>query len=258
MTPLDVHFPAGATLEQVLYAEKNISGGDNASHNLSGINIDSKDRDYRDPGNNDADDDGSQSSAMEAGGKGAGGNLKERADVVLFQYSNNDYDHLYDEDIDKDEKRIKNSNSNKRIKVGRGRVNLIPGGPTPPNCDGMPADKADAAKKRYSIDCQKFREELCCERLRAAKGGSFDDKDYMRDVTSTFCPMAQVINFHLKKGHTFPDCDLIVSRIVEEANCRGISFQMDKSDKLKLYCRGHNFFGVCDEQQLWLDGDQMQ
>ena len=94
MTPLDVHLPAGATLEQVLYAEKNISGEDNASHDLPDINIDSKDGDYHDRGNNDADDDVSQSSAMEAGGKGTGGNLKERAAAVLFQYSDNNYNHL--------------------------------------------------------------------------------------------------------------------------------------------------------------------
>ena len=85
---------------------------------------------------------------------------------------------LYDEDIYQDEKRIENSDSNKRVKVGRVRVNLIPGGPTPPNCNGMTADKADAAKKRYSIDRQKFREELRRERLQAAKCGLFDNKDY--------------------------------------------------------------------------------
>ena len=94
---------------------------------------------------------------------------------MLFDYSDNNYDHLYNEDIDKDEKRIKNSNSNKRVKVGRGRVNLIPGGPNPPNCDGMTPDKADAAKKRYTIDRQIFREERHCERMRCAKGGLFDD-----------------------------------------------------------------------------------
>jgi hypothetical protein len=128
--------------------------------------------------------------------------------------------------------------------VGRGRVNLTPGGPTPPNCDGMTAVKADVAKKRYSIDHQKFREELRCERLQAAKGGLFEDKDYMGDVTPTLRPMAQVINSHLKKGHTFPDCELTALRITEEANCQGISFQMNKSDGLKLYCCGPDSFLV--------------
>ena len=33
MTPLDVRSPAGAKLEQVLYAEKNISGEDDVGQN---------------------------------------------------------------------------------------------------------------------------------------------------------------------------------------------------------------------------------
>ena len=46
-----------------------------------------KDGDYCDPGNDEADDDGSHSSAMDSGGKGTGGKLKERAAAVLFHYS---------------------------------------------------------------------------------------------------------------------------------------------------------------------------
>ena len=70
---------------------------------------------------------------------------------MLFRYSNIDYNHLYNENLDKDEKRIKNSDSNKRIKVGHGQLSLIPDGPNQPNCDGMTPDKVDAAKKTYTI-----------------------------------------------------------------------------------------------------------
>ena len=210
-------------VEQVLYAEKNIAWEDDASHNLRGINIDSKDGDYRDPGNDDADD-GSQSSAMEAGGKETGGNLKERAAAVLFQYSDSNYNHLYNEDIDKDEKRIKNSDSNKRVKVGCGRVNLIPGGPTPPNWDRMTADKADAAKKGTKLTARNSGRNSVVRDCKLRRVDCLTTK-YMGDLTPTLCQIAQVINFHLKKGHTFlPDCDLIVLPIAEEANCRGISF----------------------------------
>jgi hypothetical protein len=164
--------------------------------------------------------------------------------AVLFHYSKDDYSHLYDEDIDEDEKRIVNSDSNKRVKVGLGQVNLIPGGPNPPNCDGMTPDEVDAAKKTYTIERQKFREECRQERLQAAKGELFDKKDYTGDVTPTLLSMAQVINCHFKKGHAFPDKDLIVLRIAEEANFCGISFQTDKSDELKLYCCGPDNFLV--------------
>jgi hypothetical protein len=76
------------------------------------------------------------------------------------------------------------------------------------------------------------------------KGELFDKKDYTGDVTPTLHSMAQVINYHLKLGHTFPDRDLVVLRIAEEANYRGISFQTEKSDELKLYCRGLDGFLV--------------
>ena len=141
---------------------------------------------------------------------------------------------------------IENSGSNKKVKVFCGPVNLIPGGPNPPNCDGMTPDEAVAAKKTYTIQRQKFREDCRRQRLGAAKGELFDESEYTGDVTPTMRPMAQVIDFHLKLGHTFPERDLVVLRIAEEANYRGILFQTEKSDELKLYCCGPDrFFSVC-------------
>ena len=72
----------------------------------------------------------------------------------------------------------------------------------------------------------------------------FDEKDYTEDLTPTLHPMAQVINSHLKKGHTFPERELVALPIAEEANARGISFQTDKSDDMKLYCHGPDSFLV--------------
>ncbi len=105
-------------------------------------------------------------------------------------------------------------------------------------------EKIHGGFKKYSTNRQKYREKLHRERLWTAKGGLFDDKDYTGDVTPTLRPMALVINSHLKKGHTFPDRDLVALHITEEANFRGISFQTDKSDELKLYCHGPESFLV--------------
>ena len=74
------------------------------------------------------------------------------------------------------------------------------------------------------MDHQKFREELHQERLWAANGGSFNEKDYTGDVTPTLCPMTQVMNSHLKKGQTVPDRNLIALHIAEEEIFHGISF----------------------------------
>ena len=102
-------------------------------------------------------------------------------------------------------------------------MNLIPGGPNLPNCDGMTPDKADAAKKMFTIERQKFREERRHERLQAAKGELFDEKDYTGDVTPTLRPMAQVINYHLKLGHTSPIeillCCASQKRLITMASC---------------------------------------
>jgi hypothetical protein len=211
MTMLDVRSLDGATLEQVLYAENKMFGDDNDSpHKQSDLDSDSKDGNYCDHGDDEADD----NSAMDL----TDGQLRKRAKAMLFHHSDDDYDHLYDEDIDEDGKRIENSDSNKRVKVGRGQVNLIPGGPNPPNCDGMTPVKALAAKITYTVEHQKFREDRRCERLQAVKGELFDERDYTGDVTPMLRPMAQVIDFHLKLGHIFPDRALTVPRIAEEAN----------------------------------------
>ena len=106
----------------------------------------------------------------------------------------------------------------------------------------MTATKADDTPKMYNIDRQKFREEIRWERLRAAKGESFNETDYMGDLTPTLRPMIQVMNSHLKKGQTFSERDLITLRIVEEANFCDISIQTDKSDEMKLCCRGPDSF----------------
>jgi hypothetical protein len=72
----------------------------------------------------------------------------------------------------------------------------------------------------------------------------FDESEYTGDVTPTLRPMAQVIDFHLKLGHIFPERDLVVLHTGGEANYRGILFQTEKSDELKLYCRGPDGFLV--------------
>ena len=50
---------------------------------------------------------------------GSGNFLKEIAEAArLFEYSDNDYNHLNDDNLNKDERWIKNADSKKRVKVG--------------------------------------------------------------------------------------------------------------------------------------------
>ena len=80
-----------------------------------------------------------------------GGNfLKETAEAArLFEYSDDDYNHLDNDDLNEDERWIENADSKKRVKVGRRRGNLIAGGPVEPNYAGMSVADAYEAKNNY-------------------------------------------------------------------------------------------------------------
>ena len=47
-----------------------------------------------------------------------------------------------------------------------------------------------------------YRDGICCERLRANKGSSFDEVDYTGDLTPTLHPMALVQSARLEVGQT--------------------------------------------------------
>lgn len=176
---------------------------------------------------------------------GDGGNVKVRAKVLLFDYLDDDYDNLDGDDINEEEKRIENADSKKRELVGQCcRLNHIKGGPALPEYDGMTAAEADEARINYNQEHKKFRDELRRERLQSTRGDSFDDAEYTGDLTPKLLLMADIHSSHLKLGQTFPDRDLSILRVAEEANYCGISFSTNKNDDLKLHCNGPNSFLV--------------
>ena len=113
-----------------------------------------------------------------------------------------------------------------------------------PNYDGMSVAEAHEAKQTYLTQRKKFRDGLRWERLQAGKGSAFVDNDYSGDLTPTLRTMTAVSLSRLKLGQNFPERDIITLRIAEEANYRGISFHTDKSDAMKMYCRGPGSFLV--------------
>ncbi len=116
------------------------------------------------------------------------------------------------------------------------------GGPVEPKYDIMSVAEADEAQIQYLSDRKKFRDDKRGERLRDNVGSSFDEADYTGDLTATLRPMTQVYLSRLKLGQTFPECGLIILRIAEEANHQGIYCRTDKSNDMKLYCRGEDSF----------------
>jgi hypothetical protein len=181
-----------------------------------------------------------------SGGDDDGDNSRD-ADFVpkLFESSDNDdFDHLNDDDINEEDRRIKNRDSKTRIPTGRRRGNLIKGGPVAPNYKLMSASKASEARSEYQTLRKNYRDGIRRERLRGNKGSSFDESDYTGDLTPTLRPMTLVILSRLKLGQTFPESSLVKLCVAEEANHRGIYFSVQKSDDMRLVCTGEGSFCV--------------
>jgi hypothetical protein len=53
--------------------------------------------------------------------------------------------------------------------------------------------------------------------------------------------MSDVCTTHLERGHSFPDRDLVLLCISEEANFCGIHYTVKKSNNCQLYCTGPGF-----------------
>ena len=156
--------------------------------------------------------------------------MKNSTCCGLFEYSEDDYNHLDDDYINEEEMRIKNGNIKKRVKRGRRQGNLIMGGPVEPKFDIMSVTEAHEALIQYLSDRKKLRDDKQRERIRDNVGSSFNEADYMGDLTATLRPMRQVNVSHLKLGQTFPERGLIILRIAKETNHWGIYYRTDKSD----------------------------
>ncbi len=50
----------------------------------------------------------------------------------------------------------------------------------------------------------------------------------------------EVTNAPLLEGHTFPEKDFVLMRIVEEANLYGVQIKIIRSDRLQVDARGLN------------------
>jgi len=161
-----------------------------------------------------------------------------------FNSDDDDFDHLHDDDIDEEDRRITDMQSKSPIRTGRRRGNIILGGPVPPNYSVMSPDEADEARKKFQAERKTWRDSRRRDRLRGNKGSSFDHSEYTGDLTPTLRPMTLVQASRLRVGQTFPESGLVKLRVAEEANHRGIYFSVDKSDESRIVCKGDGAFLV--------------
>jgi hypothetical protein len=160
----------------------------------------------------------------------------------LFEYSDNDFDHLLDDkELDEDAKRIEYADSRKRDTYGRHKGALLEGGPQEPSYEGMTAGKERVARSEYQYKRKKWRDQTRSKRLQAKKMTDFNDDDFTGNLSPTLRTMSDVCAAHLERGHSFPDQDLVLLRISEEATFCGIHYTVKKSNNRQLYCTGPGF-----------------
>lgn len=72
--------------------------------------------------------------------------------------------------------------------------------------------------------------------VRLCKGVMDNIEDLTRNHSSTIRTMKEVNADQLSKGQTFASKQIIILRVNEEANLRGISMHIEKSDSAKFIC----------------------
>ena len=175
----------------------------------------SKDKSYKPPGDLDGDD--------------------------LFYSDDDDLDAYFHRGLDEIEKDIEYSDP-KKSNPGRRRTTTIVGGPAPPDYTGMDSNEIEDAKALYKVQRKAYVDQIRRQRLK-----KHVDKNTTSVGTYTGClhpvlrPMSVVELNRLKVGDTFPDIDLLKLRVAEEANLRGISFHITRSEIRQLRCYGYKF-----------------
>ena len=87
------------------------------------------------------------------------------------------------------------------------------GGPVAPNYKLMSASEASEARIEHESLRKNYRDGIRRERLKGNKGSSFDELDYLGDLTPTLRPMTLVLSARLKVGQTFPESSLVKLRV---------------------------------------------
>ena len=109
------------------------------------------------------------------------------------------------------------------------------------------------AKSEYKKERKKFTDGLRFKRLRE-QNENFDAEVFSGCLTLGLRTMVDVQKCRLEANHTFPDKDILVLRVAEEANLRGINFVCTRSDLRDFKCTGPRFCVIArhSERLGWL------
>ena len=104
---------------------------------------------------------------------------------------------------------------------------------------GLPVEEANSALSRYRKERKAFTDSLRAKRIQ--DGDVINAHPPTGVQTTVLRPMAEVSSAHLEVGHSFKDKEVLLLRIAEEANFRGIELRTARSDGVNIWRTGDNF-----------------
>ena len=149
---------------------------------------------------------------------------------------------LVDVDADSEDERLRSSFPKP---TDRTRKPIIPGGPQPPDLSNYPEEsQRKAVWGKYVRERKKYCDQERHKRIRQQKSVSADDNTNLHtgDQTEQLRTMSEVEKGRLLEGQVFRTKDIVHLRIAEEANLRGISTRVQRSDVVNLLVVGVNFY----------------
>jgi hypothetical protein len=155
-------------------------------------------------------------------------------------YSSDDDDEDYDDGMEEEARAIEYSTSRTFRPGHRHLANLIPGGPLPPSYDGMSKTEVAFAKSEFKKKRKKYTDALRVKRLKE-NNDDYEQESFSGCLTTVLRPMTDVQNVRLEVNHNFPDKEMLLMRVAEEANLRGVNVYCARSDLRDYVCTGSKF-----------------
>jgi len=162
-------------------------------------------------------------------------------DDDLFYSDDEVLDAAFDRGLDEVARTIEYSDP-KTNNHGRRRTTIIAGGPQPPDYTGMDDKEKEDAKGAYEVKRKAYCDKMRRQRLKSnVNDNTFSVATYTGCLHPVLRPMSVVEAHRLRLGHTFPSVDLLKLRVAEEANLRGISCHIARSEIRQFRCYGYKF-----------------
>ena len=158
-----------------------------------------------------------------------------KPDGLVFS---DDEDYLLDIDYDSEEERLRSS-----FPKNKKRMNIIPGGPQPPDLTMYPESEHEAVLDAYIAVRKKFTDKDRHARVKKMNSeAKLSATTVKGDQNEQLRPMSVVEGNRLVDGDTFKNKNVLQLRISEEANLRGITTRANRSDLMNLTVVGVKFY----------------